>query len=116
MNHQPSEGIITGAVPSTLNGKTQNRAIELSTGEQLFLHDIGNQTVNIGEFLGVVEAVKYIIENDFYLKVIYTDSKTAITWFQAKATALKENYPGLKKSETFLKAMVVEVKKIKFLH
>ena len=34
--------------------------------------------VNIGEFLGVVEAAKYIIENDYSPRIIYTDSITAI--------------------------------------
>jgi len=113
---RPTQGITTDAAHSTKNGKTQYRAIDLSTGQELFLHDIGNQTVNIGEFLGVVEAAKYIIENDFYPKVIYTDSITAITWFKNKVTASKKNYPPLLKAEIFLKTMASEIDKIEVHH
>ncbi len=116
MNNRPSKGIATDAAHSTIKGKTQFRAIDLSTGNELFLYDIGNQTVNIGEFLGVIEAVKYIIENDFHPKIIYTDSVTAIIWCNNKSTALKKKYPGLRKAEAFLRAMSVEVDKIKVLH
>jgi len=113
---RPTEGITTDAAHSTKNGRTQFRAIELSTGKELFNHDIGNQTVNIGEFLGVVEAAKYIIENNFYPKVIYTDSITALTWFKNKSTASKKINADLKKAEVFLKVMAVEVDKIKVIH
>lgn len=116
MTGRPSQGITTDAAHSTKNWRTQYRAIELATGKELFYQDIGNQTVNIGEFLGVVEAAKYIIENDYQSKVIYTDSVTAITWFNNKQTASKKNYTPLKKAVLFLKAMAQEVDKIKVLH
>ena len=116
MTGRPSQSITTDAAHSTKNGRTQYRAIELATGKELFYQDIGNQTVNIGEFLGVVEAAKYIIENDYQSKVIYTDSVTAITWFNNKQTASKKNYTPLKKAVLFLKAMAQEVDKIKVLH
>ena len=116
MTGRPSQGITTDAAHSTKNGRTQYRAIELATGKELFYQDIGNQTVNIAEFLGVVEAAKYIIENDYQSKVIYTDSVTAITWFNNKQTASKKNYTPLKKAVLFLKAMAQEVDKIKVLH
>lgn len=58
---------------------TRYRAVDISTGKELFINHLGNQTVNIGEFLAVVEAVKYILENGYSPRIIYTDSVTAIT-------------------------------------
>jgi len=60
----PDEGIATDCAHSLKHGVTQFRGIDLRTGNQLFFEDIGNKTVNIGEFLGVVTAIKYILEND----------------------------------------------------
>ena len=71
---RPTEGIAVDAAHSIKKGITEFQAINLSTGERLFYKNLGNQTVNIGEFLGVVECVKFILENDFKQKVIYTDS------------------------------------------
>lgn len=113
---RPTEGIATDGAHSTKNGLTSYRGIDLKTGDQLFMEHIGNQTINIGEFLGVVEAVKYIIENDYHPRVIYTDSITAIAWIRNKKTASKKKYPELKKAEIFLKAMSCEVDHIKIVH
>lgn len=113
---RPVQGIATDAAHSTKNGKTEYRAIDLASGQQLFYQSIGNQTVNIGEFLAVVEAVKYIIENDFTPRIIYTDSITALTWFNNKSTVSKKNYSPVKKAEVFLKVMAIEVDKIQVIH
>lgn len=50
-------------------GVTRYRAVDLA----LFEQNIKNQTINIGEFLGVVEASKYIIEHRFSPAIIYTE-------------------------------------------
>ena len=84
---RPTEGIATDAAHSTKRLETEYQGINLATGERIFYKNLGNQTVNIGEFLGVVEAAKYIIENNFKPRIIYTDSVTAITWFYNKRTA-----------------------------
>ena len=60
----PVEGIATDAAHSTKNKITEFQGIDLRTGKRIFYQNLGNKTVNIGEFLGVVEAAKYIIEND----------------------------------------------------
>ena len=69
---RPTEGIATDAAHSTKNLLTEYQGINLATGEQIFYRNLGNQTVNIGEFLAVVEAVKYIIENDFQPRITPT--------------------------------------------
>ena len=42
---------------------TRFRAVDLSSGKELFSKAIGNWTNNIGEFLGIVEAVRYVMEH-----------------------------------------------------
>lgn len=112
---RPEIGIATDAAHSTRNKLTSYRGVDLATGKELFIRDIGNQTVNAGEFLGVVAAVKYIIENDF-TPVVYTDSLTAITWFNNRRTASKKTYAELKKAEVYLKIMSERIKPVRVLH
>ena len=99
---RPTEGLATDAAHSTKRSETEYQGINIATGEQVFYRNLGNQTVNIGEFLAVVEGVKYIIENDFQPRIIYTDSQTAISWFKAKSTASNKKNNELKKAELFL--------------
>lgn len=112
----PTSGIAADGAHSMKRGVTRYRAVDLATGELLFERNIGNQTVNIGEFLGVVEAAKYIIEHRFSPAVIYTDSMTALTWFREKRTASHKKNAAIKKAEVFLKAMAVEIDKIEIVH
>lgn len=110
------QGIATDGAHSMKRGVTRYRAVDLATGELLFERNIGNQTINIGEFLGVVEAVKYIIEHNFTPRIIYTDSQTALTWFQEKRTASRKKNSAVKKAEIFLKVMASEIDRIKVIH
>lgn len=112
----PTEGIATDAAHSTKNGVTEYQGIDLKTGKRLFYRNLGNKTVNIGEFLGVVEAAKFIIENDFQPRVIYTDSVTAIAWFRNKKTASKKKCRDLQKAEIFLKALSWDIDTIEVRH
>lgn len=113
---RPTCGIATDAAHSTKNGVTEFQGIDLATGERIFYKNLGNQTVNIGEFLAVIEAVKYIIENDFQPRVIYTDSMTAISWFKEKQTASNKKNYDIKKAEIFLKALSYDVDTIEVKH
>lgn len=112
----PTEGIATDAAHSTKNGLTEYQGIDLKTGKRLFYRNLGNKTVNIGEFLGVVEAAKFIIENDFQPRVIYTDSVTAIAWFRNKKTASKKKCRDLQKAEIFLKVLSWDIDTIEVRH
>lgn len=114
--NRPTRGIATDAAHSSKRRETEYQGVNLETGEQIFYKNLGSQTVNIGEFLAVVQAAKYIIENDFRPRVIYTDSQTAISWWNNKATASKKNNKDLKKAEIFLKALSYDVDTIKVLH
>ena len=102
----PVEGIATDAAHSTKNKITEFQGIDLRTGKRIFYQNLGNKTVNIGEFLGVVEAAKYIIENDYSPRIIYTDSITAIAWFQNKKTASRKPRYFLK----LLHGMLIQLK------
>lgn len=113
---RPTEGIATDAAHSMKNGKTEYQAIDLATRERLFYRNLGNQTTNIGEFLAVVEAVKYIIENDFQPRVIFTDSMTAIAWFKAKKTSSTKLNKDLQRAEMFLRALSADVDTIEVIH
>lgn len=113
---RPTEGIATDAAHSMENGKTEYQAINLATRERIFYRNLGNQTTNIGEFLAVVEAVKYIIENDFQPRVIFTDSMTAIAWFKAKKTSSTKPNKDLQRAEMFLRALSADVDTIEVIH
>lgn len=113
---RPQQGIATDAAHSTKRRVTEYQGINLTTGERIFYKDLGDQTVNIGEFLAVIEAVKYIIENDFSPRVVYTDSMTAISWFANKHTASKKKNKELQKAEIFLKAFAADVDNIEVKH
>lgn len=112
----PLVGIATDAAHSSKNGITAYRAVDLSTGKELFHCTLGNKTVNIGEFLGVVAAIKYIIENDYSPPIIYTDSMTAITWVNNKKTASGKSVISLYRAEIFLKVMAAEISRISIVH
>ena len=115
MNY-PKEGIAVDAAHSMKNGVTEYQAIDLKTGERLFYKNLGNQTTNIGEFLGLMETIKFVIENDFQPRIVYTDSMTAITWFRNKKTASKKKHYDLQRSEIFLKVMDFDISTIDVRH
>ena len=116
MVKRPNCGIATDAAHSSKNLITEYQGIDIETGDRIFYKNLGNQTINIGEFLAVVEATKFIIENDFQPRIIYTDSITAITWFKNKKTASKKRNKELQKAEIFLKAFSSDVDTIEVFH
>lgn len=109
LNH----GIAVDAAHSVKNKKTEYRGVDLSTGKTLFYEDLGNQTINVGEFLAIVEAIKYIIQNNFEPKVIFSDSTTALSWVANKRTASGKRNPMLMKAEIYLRVMSFWVDQIK---
>lgn len=104
-SERPVEGIAVDASHLASAGITEYQGIDIKTGEPLFRKNLGNQTVNIGEFMAIVHAVRYIIENNFQPRVIYSDSQVALKWFREKTTASGKKSPMMKKAEIFLKAL-----------
>ena len=110
-----TEGIAVDAAHSMKNRKTEFQGVDLKTGKPLFYEDLGNQTINIGEFLAIVEGCKYIIEHDFEPKRIFSDSTTAITWFKNKKTASGKRNKLLMKAEIYLRSMAYWVDEIEVI-
>lgn len=110
-----NEGIAVDASHSAKNRKTEFQGIDLKNGKKILYQDIGNQTVNIGEFLAIVEAVKYIIDHNYEPKVIFSDSTTAISWFRNKRTASGKRNMKLMKAEIYLRAMAYWIDEIEVI-
>lgn len=110
------KGIAVDAAHSMKNKLTEIQGVDLETGERLFYRNLGNQTTNIGEFLAIVEACKYINEHDYKPRIIYSDSTTAITWFKEKYTASKKRNKHLQKAEIYLKVCAIYVDNIEVKH
>ena len=100
-----TEGLAVDAAHSTKNRKTEFQGVDLKTGKTVFRFDLGNQTVNIGEFLAIVEGVKYILETGYEPRRVFSDSVTAISWFKNKRTASGKRNKLLMKAEVYLRAM-----------
>ena len=113
---RPCQGIATDAAHSTKQRVTKYQAIDLSTGKMIFYKNLGSQTANIGEFLALVEAVKYILLSGFQPRIIYTDSTIALSWFQNKDTASKKRNKDLQKAVIFLKAFAAYIDTIIVRH
>lgn len=111
-----SEGIAVDAAHSMKQKKTEFRGVDLATGEIIFYHDLGNKTINIGEFLAIVEACKYIIANNYKPKRIFSDSQVAISWFKNKTAQSKKRERELDKALIYLRAAYTWVDQIEVIH
>lgn len=116
MKERPKIGIVTDGAHSTKERLTRYRAVDLFSEKEIFCVTAGNWTNNIGEFLGIVEAVKYILANPNTPRIIYSDSITAITWYKNKKTFSSKRCPILLKAEVFLKTMAARIGDIEVNH
>ena len=66
---------------------TRSKTFDLSLVLDLFNYSIDNKTNNIGEFIAIIESIKYILKHPEAPRIIYSDSITAITWYRNKRTA-----------------------------
>lgn len=103
-NHIPLCGLASDAAHSRKHKRTEFRVVDIATGKELIYKDLGNATTNIGEYLGIVEAVKYVLFEIGEKTTIYSDSFTAIAWFNDKYTASQRSNKDLLKGEMFLLA------------
>lgn len=111
-----SAGIAVDAAHSMKTGKTEFQGVDLSTGEIIFYKDLGKKTINIGEFLAVVEACKWINEHDYKPRRIFTDSTTAMAWFKNKAAQSKKRDKQLDIGLIYLRGAHAWIDDIEVLH
>lgn len=107
----PENDVLT--VDGASNGKNcEFRAVWYPNKKEVFASKIyDGGTNNIAEFLGLVFALKYLIENNLPLR-IYSDSVTAIAWYRNMKANTTANQTGkgtlelntlIKNAEQFLK-------------
>ena len=81
--------ICVDAAVSGNPGKMEYRGVDTKTKKQLFFQGPFEQgTNNIGEFLAIVHGLAFLKKNKSNL-IIYTDSKTAISWVKKKTCNTK---------------------------
>ena len=81
--------ICVDAAVSGNPGKMEYRGVDTKTQKQLFIQGPFEQgTNNIGEFLAIVHGLAFLKKNKSNL-IIYTDSKTAISWVKKKTCNTK---------------------------
>lgn len=111
-----SKGIAVDAAHSMKQKKTEFRGVDLVTGEVIFYENLGNKTINIGEFLAIVEACKYIIKNNYKPKRIFSDSQVAISWFKNKEAASMRREREVDKALIYLRAAYTWIDDIEIIH
>ncbi len=65
-------------------GPTEYRGVDTRTKKELFRFKLGIATINIGEFLAIVHALARFKRNGEVGKIIYSDSRNAISWVKQK--------------------------------
>lgn len=101
---KPIERILT--VDGAANDISCEYQAVWTTGEKAFASKQFNSgTNNIAEFLGLVEAIKYLEKNNLPLK-IYTDSVTAMAWVRDKNANTTARTTG--KATEELNALIIE--------
>ena len=89
---RPTVGIATDGAHSTKERLTRYRAVDLSSGLELFNHSIGNKTNNIGEFLAIVEAVNISSDTPKHLAL-----STQIALPQSLGIVISKLFPILRR-------------------
>lgn len=68
-------------------GPVEYKGVDTQTGDILFyVGPIQNGTNNLGEFIAIVHALRYLKEKDSK-QTVYTDSRTALSWLRNKKVA-----------------------------
>ncbi|GAA3643975.1 ribonuclease H family protein [Flavivirga jejuensis] len=91
---QPNYNSISVDAASSGNpGKMEYRGVDTKTKKQLFIQGPFKEgTNNIGEFLAIVHGLAFLKKNNSD-RILYTDSKTAMSWVKKKKcnTKLEQN-------------------------
>lgn len=102
MESYPTSGLASDAAHSEKRRVTEYQIVDVETGERIKYENMGYQTVNIGEYVGLVEAIKHVMFNIKKPTVVYTDSATAIAWYEKKYTASNKSSSELFKAEMYI--------------
>lgn len=88
MEGKPKKGISVDAAVSGNPGPGKFRVIDIKTGALLHERKLAKTSNNIAEFLALVMGVYYAkkIGEDY---IVYSDSTTAIAWFNKRAVNSK---------------------------
>ena len=109
------KGIAVDAAHSMKNNRTEYQGVDLETGEIVFYEDIGNQTINVGEFLAIVAGIKYVIEHQIDPPRVFSDSTTAISWVRHKAVSSVKNNKEVDKAVIYLRTCAVYVDEVEIV-
>lgn len=91
IGHPNFNSISVDAASSGNPGIMEYRGVDTKTKKQLFIQGPFNEgTNNIGEFLAIVHGLALLKKNNSD-KIIYTDSKTAMSWVKKKTCNTKLN-------------------------
>lgn len=87
---QPNYNSVSVDAASSGNpGKMEYRGVDTKTKKQLFIQGpFEEATNNVGEFLAIVHALA-LLKKQHSNKIIYTDSKTALSWVKKKTCNTK---------------------------
>jgi ribonuclease HI len=88
------DGAGTKARDGYYHGKCEWQAVDLSTGEFIFRSHLQQQsTINLAEFIAIVDCLKWLSERGDNTTPVYSDSKIAINWVKRgyTNTALPRN-------------------------
>jgi ribonuclease HI len=79
------DGIAVDAACAGVPGPMEYRGVSLRTGEELFRKGpYPDSTNNVGEFLAIVHALAWLDQQGDRTSPVYSDSRTAIAWVQAR--------------------------------
>jgi ribonuclease HI len=84
IGHPNYNSIAVDAASSGNPGKMEYRGVDTKTKKQLFIQGPFEEgTNNIGEFLAIVHGLAFLKQHNSD-RIIYTDSKTAMSWVRKK--------------------------------
>jgi len=103
-------------------GPTEYRGVDTKTKKIIFEFKLDEATNNIGEFLAIVHALSLYKKKNENLKIIYSDSVTAISWIKQKKCKTKYEktdknekvFDIIKRAETWLQNNIYETKILKW--
>lgn len=85
----------TDAACSKNPGPVEYRLVNNNTKEVLLYTKLPDGTNNIGEFLGLVDGIKYLQSNGHPKATLYCDSVTAMAWVRKKFANTSYKETGL---------------------